>query len=186
MDDNRLTLSIKDRLMLWNQYTILMALYPKERAEYEQKRDIVEQGYESHYDELVLGIDESGVSAETSRYVMDVLDMYRTLADTYDALADKSGIDQHAIVFPGFDGNNEADQMVYARFLVKDQRRWTEVLKGRPHFDLNSHMRTREMYERMLAAWRDHATHGLPLSKDALVVVLNARIHPSRRDAGAA
>jgi uncharacterized protein YfbU (UPF0304 family) len=45
-------LTLKDRLVLANQYRILAALYPGEAAHFEKCREAVENGYALDYGEL--------------------------------------------------------------------------------------------------------------------------------------
>src|SRR5215213_6356987 len=45
-------LTRKERLILWNQYSILEALCPEEAEHYERRKTIVAEGYKTHYDSL--------------------------------------------------------------------------------------------------------------------------------------
>lgn len=86
--------------------------------------------------------------------VLDVLDMWDCIERGYERLSKKdreriakavAPAGEH-VKFRGFDGNNEADYLHIASFLVNDMERFTRFA-GR---DLNSHMPTLGMYERML------------------------------------
>ena len=91
------------------------------------------------------------------RYVQDVLDMWDRLERGFERLPTKeqavvlrdSGSHGTDVRFFGFDGNHETPLMGIADFLVNKMNRWSRF-KGR---DLNSHMPTRAIYGRMLAAF---------------------------------
>ena len=73
------------------------------------------------------------MSIDECMYVYDVLDMYRVLIRSYEALADKDALTFGDVKIIGFDGNNEG--------------KWAETLAGY----LNSHsMRTMSLYPQML------------------------------------
>ena len=143
-------------------------------------RTIVEGGYELHYSELNVATTERKLSEEACGEVMDILDMYRALNDSFNRLKDKEGIEKSRIQFDGFDGNNPTGRLDYARFLVLTQGRWQEVLEGRSGFDLNSHSSVIEMYRRMLDVWNDLGKK-FDLTRDEIKQILDARIHPEQR-----
>ncbi len=169
-----------ERLLLYNQYLILEALYPDEAKGFQEKREIIECGYESHYNDLNLGIIEAPVSVEVSGEVMDILDMYAFLKSSYSKLDNPRDINEKQIEFDGFDGNNESDRLAYARFLILTQGRWKELRDGRPGFDFNSHYQTIDIYRRMLKAWFDLGKKPV-LSIDEMKQILDERIHPDSR-----
>jgi len=152
-----------ERLLLSNQFRILQRLVPEEAAGYEQAVKILERGYTFEYGGLLepfsdeLGFDEC-------REVMDILDMHRMLNDAYRKLEDQTGIDPNALKFRGFDGNQETEQMGYARFLIRDQGKWDELL----HTELNSHYPTLPSYRSMLQQWRASKDQ-YALTKDDLI-----------------
>lgn len=176
MTEERITLTVNERLVLSNQYLILEVLYPDEADRYKGMRTIVEAGYELHYNELFVGIAERGLTGEACREVMDILDMYRALNYSYKNLKDKEGVENENIKFKGFDGNDGSGYFGYARFLVLDQRRWEEVLEGRPGFELNSHSPVNDMYRRMLKEWSDLGKK-FDLTSNEIKQILNAKIH---------
>jgi uncharacterized protein YfbU (UPF0304 family) len=71
--------------------------------------------------------------------------MFRALGKSYDALLDKSGIDQSLIRFDGFDDRNESEYLRIARELATCHRD-IEVF--------NSHMPRLQSYQKMVQAWR--------------------------------
>lgn len=184
MSRERVQLSLQERIILSNQYRILETLYPNEADSFQKMREIVDGGYELHYDSLNVSVVECRLSPEQCEEVMDVLDMYRALRDSYDALKDKGDISRNEIQFPGFDGNGEpgADGYLgYARFLILTERRWEEALENRHHgFDINSHSHVIEMYRRMLAEWK-RLDKKRNLSSEEIKQVLAERIHPENR-----
>lgn len=90
----------------------------------------------------------------TVRYVVDILDMWMFIEEAVDALtaeqrdqvSKKLGLKADLLKFPGFDGNNEAEQLNAARFLIDKMNRFSRF-KGR---DLNSHVETSGRYTAML------------------------------------
>lgn len=186
MSGDRFNLSPKDRLVLVNQYLILEKLFSGEQEEvvFREKRKIVENGYALHYSDLNCSIAGGGLSEEECMEVMDILDMHRVLDYSVDRYYPERGAEREKIendvVFNGFDGNNEAEYLGYARFLMFELERWQEVLKGRPGFDLNSHCMVLEMYRRMLSEW-GKSSDKYNLNREDIVRILAARIHPENR-----
>lgn len=117
------------------------------------------------------------------RFVVDVLDMWSFLEEAIEELDDEARervateaapFGKHA-KFPGFDGNNEAEHLSIARFLVNDLERFTRFREG--HGDLNSHCPTLEGYGRMYRVFEPiRATLiGRRMSANEVISVLNAR-----------
>jgi uncharacterized protein YfbU (UPF0304 family) len=101
------------------------------------------------------------------RAVTDVLDMWDRLERGYEALSppDKARVDseKHSfgkpLRFPGFDGNNEAERLGIARFMVNRLDRFTRFA-GR---SLNAHAPMAAIYDGMLTDFRrasDARGHG--------------------------
>ena len=70
--------TLEQRLILINQYKILEKLYPEEAETYSQHREILEEGYTLHYNDLIQVISED-IPENLLREVLDILDMYRGL-----------------------------------------------------------------------------------------------------------
>src|SRR5690242_1171594 len=102
-----------ERWMLSNQFAILAKLYPDGADGYQLMRDVVEHGYELHYDWILPHIydGEDIMTSKECKEILDILDMFRALKDSYQALSDKSAIETHWTAFRGFDGNTEAKQI---------------------------------------------------------------------------
>ena len=123
-------LTRKERLILWNQYSILEALYPEEAEHYEIRKTIVAAGYKTHYDSLYEHIDEHEFSEEGAHEVMDILSMFEALQDSSAEVEEVKGIGSWLSRFPGFDGNDEGEQLGYLYFLVKKGAYNSRVRRG--------------------------------------------------------
>jgi uncharacterized protein YfbU (UPF0304 family) len=167
-----------ERWILSNQLRILEALYPGEAAYLRQHREAIENGYELHYSWAVEHIygDENIMTSAECQEVINILDMFGAIKTAYDALEDKSEIEEWTARFDGFDGNNETKQMAYARYFCSlDGGRFTELDRGD---DFNSHTPVLDAYRRMLIEWRNSEDR-YHLSKDDLVRITSARFHPN-------
>jgi uncharacterized protein len=84
------------------------------------------------------------------RQVSEILNMWRHLVWSYESLdaADRkkvlAGAGVFGVAFPGFDGNNESEQLSIAKFMVEHMDMFTELQVT------NSHMPTVDRYSRML------------------------------------
>lgn len=90
------------------------------------------------------------------KFTVDVLDMWSFLEEGYEKLSKKDkerftaeAAPHHAIKFRGFDGNNEAEHMSIASFLIEDMGRFSRF-KGR---SLNAHHPTLDRYRKMYAVF---------------------------------
>ena|ERR1700691_5048142 len=139
------TLTPVERLQLINQFRILEKLYPEHAEDYAASREIIAHGYAIQYEEAFTEVYEE-MDVEEGEYVYDVLNLHRTLVQSYEALTDKKGLTLDDIRFRGFDGNNETKRWAFAEHLQK-QGKWKETLTG----GLNSHSEmTMHRYPRML------------------------------------
>lgn len=148
-------LTKKERLILHNQYEILMHLDPQEKERYKINQKIVYSGFKYDYNELIDFLDEE-TPIQVSEFVWDVLQMYRTLSDSYGELSpeEKQQIDERDITYDGFDGNEEGKYYTYANFVLKDLGRYEEIYnggKGR----LNSHSNRVSKYKKMVSIWKE-------------------------------
>lgn len=149
-------LSKKDRLILVNQYRILQKLSKEgyEIEDYETKINALLNGYILHYEDLFDEFSETELSVEESRYVLDVLELYRAIIFSYNRLCGENLITKLTdkdIAFPGFDGNDECQYLSYARYFIEDLGRYDEIKQYCAERDLNSHMNTTARYKNMLA-----------------------------------
>nr|ACN22657.1 conserved hypothetical protein [uncultured bacterium] len=170
----RLKLTDTERLILANQYEILAALknddsYGRIAGEL---RDGQEWLYQQHFDYFSPNMQE-----EDAEFVVTIVGIYSDLRDSYERLADKSGIEPHQVEFPGFDGNNEGELPSFARALRKSNR----FIDTLPEHGKDSHMPTRDIYSRMISKWEELGKPHFPLSKEQISALLAARAHPSNR-----
>ncbi len=132
--------------------------------------------------------DSDGNNSSIVPEVQDILDMWYILEYSYEKLSleDKRKIKTEAapfgraVKFTGFDGNNEADYLNVAYFLVNDLELFS-YLKDR---DLNAHFYSLDAYRRMLAAYkpiRSSPTFGDSLSATEIIQVLKEQTHPDHR-----
>lgn len=163
-------LSKPERWILSNQYRILEKLYPKEAKNYSEERKAIERGYSLHYDSITQYIEE-GLNKNQCDEVMDILDMYRILKSSVKKLK----IRDIKIKFPGFDGNNEGEQLGYVRYLIEDLNRFIEIKKISESPNLNSHHQTLELYRRMLDEW-DKCKNKYDPTKEEIERILEVHI----------
>lgn len=147
-------LTEKDRLILFNQLEILKHLNPEDSDRYDVDQTILVYGYKYNYDELIEGFTEE-LDESISQYVFDVFQMYRSLNNSYYELSseEKSEIDLKDIKFQGYDGNEEIDYYVYARFVLEELKRYDEIYDN-GKVKLNSHRNMMDKYNRMLTIWK--------------------------------
>ncbi|MCY3728964.1 MAG: YfbU family protein [Nitrospira sp.] len=121
-------------------------------------------------------------NSATVHEVVNVLDMWSFLEESYAVLSkkDKDHIAKEAepfgkrIVFRGFDGNNETEHLLIARFLIDKLDRFTRF-KGR---DLNIHTPRIRGYQRMVKVFepiRPNLGPGNLLGAEAIIKILNAQ-----------
>jgi uncharacterized protein len=140
------SLSIKDRLIISNQYEILsrLATDESEKKDYENLRDIFTSGYSKYYSLATEHFAEE-VSDEECSFVTDVLNLYRDMY--YSRLRNKEAqefIAEKDVLFKGFDLNDETEVKYYSfyKFLVVDLARYEEIkelMESKKIDDFNSH-----------------------------------------------
>ena len=128
--------------------------------------------------------DVQAYSMATVHEVLDVLDMWPYLEQSYANLSekDKERVKEEAkpfggdVVFLGFDGNKEIEHLVIAEFLINKLDRFIEFGDR----DLNSHMPSIDGYRRMVRVFKTMKPKlwGInSLSADHIIEILNARRH---------
>lgn len=147
---------------------------PERGAYYRQMVEVLESGYTLHYEELSSGLCDEEMTEEECKEVMDILDMFRVLKASYERLTDKTGISPGAVMFRGFDGNEEEKQYFYAKFLIDDQGKWAEFAGG----ELNTHTpylpRYRQKLPRFQQIYQGKGLGKLHLTKAEILDVLGA------------
>lgn len=100
--------------------------------------------------------------------------MYRVIEYSKSKINEKVINDNHYLVFPGFDGNNESIYLAFTKFLIHKQNKFSEqkqyVLKND---DFNSHLPMINKYERMLDKWKN-LQDKMNLSAENILEILEA------------
>jgi uncharacterized protein YfbU (UPF0304 family) len=166
-----MTLNKFERRLLANQYHILSLLDQSNAGHYEKMREALESGYESAYEDAIFGSIFDGLPADESALVIDAMDMYFAIQRSYDALDDKTGIEEGRTKFPGFDGNHETAYMGYARFVVEKEGRFRFLMPYSE--DFNSHTPMLDQYRRMIDVWK-LTKNRYELTRDDIIAILEA------------
>lgn len=148
-----MNLSKYQRMVLINQFRILSKLYPDEARDYENKIKVLEFGFSRNY-EWLMPLDND-MPEEACAEVFDILDMFRSIHDSVKKDGNLSDDERQSLKFRGFDGNEEPSQYAYARYLMLDEERYSELARECADEFLNSHIPVLDMYRRMLAKWRE-------------------------------
>jgi uncharacterized protein len=156
-----------ERWMLSNQFMILAKLYPEMKDSYEKMAEIVENGYEQHYDWISQYIYKGDdiTTMEQSEEVRDILSMFEQLKYSYDDLNDKSDVDSFHIQFQGFSGNTETKHLAYTRFLIERENSFADLHRGD---NFNSHAPMLDRYRKMVQQWKK-SSNQYQLTKDDLI-----------------
>jgi uncharacterized protein YfbU (UPF0304 family) len=167
-----ISLSVNERLILRNQYEILSHLAPSEENKkfYEKAIEILENGYEFYYSELIPWPTQS-LSNEKSNFILNVLTMFDDIARAVEKnssdLPDKLIQDAK---FRGFDWRSDTEYIDYAQFLVRKLR----LFQRFQDLDFASHHPISLVrYQRMLDAWDTlsiEERHNLSASSLALIL----------------
>lgn len=147
-------LTYTERWILVNQYRILLALDPKEKDYYEKAIEVLSCGYENEYEGLDQRIypDSETMTEGACEEVLEILTMYQMMTYAWKEYGEEAGIEETELIFPGFDGNNEAGYLSYMMFFCDSDGGKFTMLKF--HKDRNSHFPTLDMYRRMYKAWK--------------------------------
>jgi len=164
-------LSKKDRLILINQYRILSILNPDGAGSYNVRIKMLENGYSLHYDEMVSWIDD-GMSREECQEIIDILEMYRCLWQSFKKLKDKKGIKKKDVMFPGFDAREEEKQLNYAEYVLYGLKRYREFHQRRRIPNHDSYKPMMDKYRAMFAVWRSLGCRK-QLTRDEIIQILN-------------
>lgn len=166
-------ISKKDRLILINQYRILAVLYPEDREHYDELAKILEDGYSIFYGQTTERL-STDLPEDEGKLVLNILDFYRMIED-FKRTNKNTIIGEHAYgSFPGFDGNNETSHLSFVRFLIDDQKKFSEQRNYFKHYDsFNSHMPMRQKYRRMIDKWQNHGNSKWRLSESEILEILD-------------
>lgn len=164
-------LSKVERRLLANQYHILSLLDEGNAQHYENLRDALEKGYEAAYLYEVFGWMLDPLSPWQCKRVVAAMNMYSSIQRSYEALDDKTGIEEWSTWFPGFDGEEETAYMGYAGYVAEKEHRFTDLKPNTGDFE--SHMPMVERYRRMLRVWRSIENHD-QLTREDIISILDA------------
>ncbi|MBK9205478.1 MAG: YfbU family protein [Candidatus Obscuribacter sp.] len=161
------TLSKIERLNFATQFAILKTLHTDNKYEadhYEYMEEIFRRGYEKLYYECFDKL-WTALPSEVAEQTIDILEMHRALLWSLGEKPNTSDIER--VKFRGFDANNEAEYLSFAKFFTADGSRFSESRV------FNSHMPTLQRYEKMLAAWNGMG-RAHQLSKAQIEAILDA------------
>ncbi|EPH64482.1 YfbU domain protein [Enterococcus faecium 13.SD.W.09] len=151
------------RLSLLNQFEILSKIDDKNRSYYETKIEILKEGFEYHYDEYIWGELSDPLPKEDSRFVLDVLTMYKNIINSKSNLDpnDQEKIESHDTYFKGFDYNDpkEVKLASYAEFFIEKLDRFKELIEDEEFEGFNSHFPTTSTYQRYLNNYNNIKTY---------------------------
>ena len=143
--------------------------------EYEKNQDILFDGYHYDYENLVSHMSED-IPDSISMFVYDVLQLYRCLNYSFKELKeeDKLKINSNRLKYKGFDGNEEAEYYLYAKFVLKVNKEFEEIYnEGKA--ELNSHRNMVGIYQYMLDVWKEqHERYDCDLSVDEIIEIVEA------------
>lgn len=147
-----LDLTLKDRIILSNQFRILEKLYPDEAEHFEQHRKALENGYELNYG-WIAEYYSAPMPRERCELVLDILQLYRCITNAFVREHGRNEAIPDNFRFDGFDGNEETDYYSYAKYLILDLQRYSELKYGQEYPDYNSHCPMLPRYRSQLATW---------------------------------
>ncbi|MFG6077499.1 YfbU family protein [Erwinia sp. OPT-41] len=162
-------MSHAQRLILSNQYKLMILLDPDNLERYRRLQTIVERGYGLQMRELDREFGE--LPESVCRTLIDIMEMHHALHVSWTNLKDPSEIEARRLQFLGFDAATEARFLGYVRFMVQIEGRYTQFDAGSHGFNAQTPMW--EKYQRMLAVW-----HTCPrqyhLSANEIAQIINA------------
>jgi uncharacterized protein len=170
-DGGAFNLSLKDRLLLSNQYRILELLDEGNASEYAHRRAVLTGGQEMHYITLLEDF-SNALNLEMAREVMDILEMFSRLRLSYDHLDGKTSIPDNGVDFSGFHPEFEGEMLNYAQFYMAKlgRHRWLKNADGR---GLESSVPMLDVYRRMLSTWQ-RISEAKVLSESEIGEIINA------------
>lgn len=139
-------ISKNERLILSYLLEILAKLEPEKG--YEKDLEVINRGYELHYDTLFGRLSEP-ITPEKSKFVLDVLSMYRGIYYSNKNLDSKEQIDTKEVYFNGFDSIFEYEYMDYCRYFIQELNRFDDI-REIINDNFNSHQPKVPAYELML------------------------------------
>lgn len=171
-DGGAFDLSLKDRLILSNQYLILEHLDKEHAAEHGEHRKVLTRAQETHYVTLLEDF-SNALNLDVTREVMDILAMFTRLRLSYDHLGGQTSIAVKGIEFSGFNSEFEAEALSYAQFYMQKlgRHRW---LRSEDAQGIESSVPMLDVYRRMLSTWQGIGMSKV-LSESEIGEIVNAR-----------
>ncbi|WP_108651750.1 YfbU family protein [Dongshaea marina] len=159
------------RLILSNQYEIMMKLDPERSSYYKRCQTIVKRGYELQMQELELEFGQ--ISEETCLEVIDTMEMHHAMMVSYENMcqADQDDLSVERLKFIGYCRRDERELADYCCFLLDVDKRFPTLKICCK--DMNSEVALRDKYQRMLAVWKE-CPRQYKLSLQELRNILNA------------
>jgi uncharacterized protein YfbU (UPF0304 family) len=143
-------LTIKDRVMLANQYQILARLDESESEHYLEKVKILTNGYSYLYDSLKINFCQE-MTYDEGKFVFDILALYELIEDVKRKTQHEKIINHRYGYFNGFCGNYETAYMSLCNFFVNVQNKFPTQKKYFSKNDgMNSHLPMIEKYKKMI------------------------------------
>lgn len=166
-----MNLNIKDRLILANQYTLLIALADNDevKKKYSDNLEIVQYGFESEYINLVPEIDKKVLTEREGEEVVNILEMFHQIQNSLEDLG-AIEIEKSKVTFSGFDADHESSQLSYADYLIKKRPIYQKFLEN----IADSHFPMLTIYRRMLDEWK-RSDNKYQLTRDDIVRIANSR-----------
>ncbi|WP_032114683.1 YfbU family protein [Candidatus Arsenophonus nilaparvatae] len=137
------------RLILSNQYKMLIKLDPDNAKNYQRCQTIIENGFGLQMKELEKNFTE--LSEENCQTIIDIMEMYHALQVSWENLSSKTDITDRRVIFLGFDAVTEAHYLNYVRFLINNEGRYRHFVSGSDDFNAQTPMW--DKYLRMLNVW---------------------------------
>ncbi len=152
------------RLTLVNQYKILAELDHNNKKQYEEFIEILSSGYTVFYDMLTDWISDE-MEENEGNFVLDVLDLYCAV-EVFELHHGKLK-DLKDTEFRGFYGNTEFKEMIFTRFLILKQNKFSELFKYASKTDnFNSHCPMRHVYEPIIQRWKENFGSAWPQERE--------------------
>lgn len=159
------------RLILSNQYEILIGMHPERAAHYRRCQTIIERGYCLELLELEKSFGH--LTEETCREVHSTLEMYHALKVSYENLpaTEAQEIAANRLEYIGYSRGHEKELADYVCFVLDEEGKFAAL--GKSGKALDAELAMREKYQRMLAAWQECPRH-YKLSIQEIRKILNA------------
>lgn len=170
-----------DRLKLRNQFLILEKIDQEREDIWEKKKEVAEEGFALHYsgelaaEDLYSGIADNEVSEDDCSLVLEVMDLYSTLQQSYESLEGGGNINKERIKFRGFDGNDphEGRLLSYAKFVSNKLNRFGQLECKDGDFNSHGLAGGYDKYKRQIEFW-ESMDDKYELASDEIEEILSA------------